>query len=131
VALPLPQKKLLAGITVPAAGVPEQGDAVIVCILDAGTGLVPVREAAQIVKPEKLVAATPTVFPPVALPPISAVMCTYPVTPEPIICGEKEGNIFAPATPGLLNVDNKVAVAALNVAEVEYQHLRLSTSVAV
>ena len=40
----------------------------------------------------------------------------------------KLGKVLAPATPGVVNVLNKVAVPELNVLVAEYQTLRFVTS---
>lgn len=126
--VPLPHIIEGLGTAVPAVGVPEHSEAVIVCTFDDATGLVPVSDAAQISKPEKLVLAREIVLPPVAVASTSAVIWIYPVLPALIVCGVKEGSTLLPAVPGDVNVESSVAVPVLKVGEDEYQHFIAFTS---
>ena len=89
----------------------------IVCVPPAL--VVPVNDV-ELVSPILLVvtAFTPSVLPWLLIEEaMSTVMKKYPVLPLATICLVKVEKVFEPATPGVVIVDNKVAVPELKVLD--------------
>ena len=117
------------GVAVPALGVPEQLVlAMIVCVFEAGTGLVPVSVDDPRLKLAKDVVPRLMVFEIVAPAATSAVTYIYPVVPEEMFCEVKEGKTLLPAVPGVVSVERRVDEPTLKVEEEEYQHFKLVMS---
>ena len=104
------------------------GAAVNVCVLEAATGSVPVSVPALKVKFANAVLPIFMVLPKVAPEAISVVIKIYPVLAAAILCSVNDGNTCVPAPRPVVMVESKVAVPALKVEEVEYQHFKLVIS---